>query len=174
MIIRSAAPEDLPEINEIYNEAVRNTTATFDTEPKGLDERKAWFVLHDHRHPVLVAVEESIIGWAALSPWSDRLAYRDTAEVSVYVHADRRGKGIGKKLLEALVEQGQGADLHTLIARIADGNLASIAMHRRLGFEFIGTMKEVGLKFGRWIDVQLFQIMINTINNPASISNTTT
>jgi phosphinothricin acetyltransferase len=166
MIIRPATLKDIPAINEIYNEAVRNTTATFDTEPKSLDEREAWFALHDDRHPVLAAVEESVVGWAALSPWSERLAYRDTAEVSVYVHSDRRGMGIGSLLLEALITNGKQANLHTLIARIADGNQASVAMHRRLGFEFIGTMKEVGLKFGRRIDVQLFQFIFkDTIRN---------
>jgi len=160
MIIRPAMLEDVPDITAIYNEAIRNTTATFDTEPKSRRDRAHWFLSHDGRHPVLVADDGRVAGWAALSPWSERPAYRDTAEVSVYVHAQCRGRGIGKGLLGALIEKGKEAQFHTLIARIADGNPASMALHRRLGFESIGVMKEAGMKFGLRIDVHFFQRML--------------
>src|SRR5512136_2869705 len=97
--IRQATLSDLKSITDIYNEAVLNTVATFDTNPKTLDEQKLWFEKHGTKYPVLVAVEaKAIIGWASLSAWSDRCAYADTAEISLYISVDYRGKGVGRKL----------------------------------------------------------------------------
>ncbi|MGB3092900.1 MAG: N-acetyltransferase family protein, partial [Candidatus Zixiibacteriota bacterium] len=98
-----------------------------------------------------------VVGWASLSKWSDRCAYSDTAEISLYVHHGHQGKGIGRKLLEAIVAEGQKAGLHTIIARIAEASEASIHLHKSVGFEHIGTMKEVGRKFGKLLDVYLMQ-----------------
>ena len=90
--IRKAAIADLEAIREIYNEAILTTTATFDTEPKSADERLQWFQSHDERHPILVAVVDGkVVGWASLTPWSDRAAYDDTAETSFYVKSEFRG-----------------------------------------------------------------------------------
>jgi L-amino acid N-acyltransferase len=156
--IRNATPDDLKAINDIYNDAVINTVATFDTEPKSLDDRLQWFNEHDQRHPVIVAeIQGDIAGWASLSRWSDRKAYNDTAEGSVYIRADARDKGIGKELSAALVEEGRKAGLHTIVARIVEGNKASIRLCETLGFIHIGTMKEVGNKFGRLLDVHIMQ-----------------
>ncbi len=157
-LIRPAQMADLPAITEIYNEAILTTTATFDTETKNAAYMKTWFAAHDARHPVLVAeVAEQVVGWASLSKWSDRLAYADTAEASVYVHSTRRGRGLGRQLLEALSTEGQRVGLHTLIARIETGNQASLALAQAVGFESIGIMREVGRKFGRLLDIHLLQ-----------------
>lgn len=158
LTIRPAKLEDLNGITQIYNEAVQKTVATFDTEPKTVEEQKVWFENHGPKHPILVAeLDRMISGWASISKWSDRLAYADTGEISLYVKEDFRSRGIGRKLLEAVVAEGEGAGLHTIIARIAGGNKVSIHLHESLGFEHIGIMREVGRKFGRLLDVYLMQ-----------------
>src|SRR3954454_2525457 len=97
--IRRAELADAPAIAEIYNEAIATTTATFDTEPKTVEERTQWLQSHDERHPVFVALADgAIVGWASLTRWSDRAAYDDTAETSFYVRSTARGRGIGRKL----------------------------------------------------------------------------
>lgn len=156
--IRRAKPEDLEAITDIYNDAILKTTATFDTEPKTLEEQKHWFERHDSRYPILVAEKENrILGWVSLTAWSDRCAYSDTAEISLYVREGYRGKGIGKSLTEAILREGENAGLHTVIARIAEGSHASTHIFEAFGFNHIGVMKEVGRKFGRSIDVRLMQ-----------------
>lgn len=102
-------------------------------------------------------MEGQVAGWASLSKWSDRLAYADTAEISLYVHSTQRGRGIGRRLVEAIVLEGQKADLHTLIARIAAGNQISVRLHEAAGFEHIGVMRQVGRKFGQLLDIHLMQ-----------------
>lgn len=157
-----ATLQDLGAITEIYNEAILNTVATFDTNPKTLEEQKDWFAHHGPKYPILVAQQDGlIVGWASLSMWSERCAYSDTAEISVYVNEDHQGKGIGRKLLEAIIQAGQDAGLHTVIARITEGNKVSIHIAESLGFEHIGIMKEVGQKFSKLLDVYLMQKIYN-------------
>ena len=159
--IRPATLADLPEITAIYNEAIANTTATFDTELKTAEEQAAWFRGHDENHPVIVAtLNEQVVGWASLSRWSDRCAYDGTVELSVYVHHEHRGKGLGRKLIEVIVAEGEKAGLHTIISRITTENRNSIHLHEWFGFNSIGVMKEVGNKFGKLLDVQLMQKML--------------
>lgn len=158
IIIRKATLDDLAAITEIYNQAILRTTATFDTEPKSLDEQKIWFGSHSPKYPVLVAEQDSkIFGWASLSKWSDRCAYSDTAEISLYIDEKERRKGIGRKLLEAIIREGEKTGIHSIIARIAEGNEISIHLHKSVGFEHIGVMKEVGRKFGKLLDIYLMQ-----------------
>lgn len=156
--IRNAKGKDLDAITEIYNEAIRNTKATFDTQPKTAPEQKEWFEEHDAKHPLLVAEQaESIVGWASLSRWSDRCAYSGTAEVSLYVKEGYRGKGLGKALLKELVHEGESAGLHTIVARISEGNDVSLHLFESEGFEQVGIMREVGRKFGKLLDVYMLQ-----------------
>jgi len=156
--IRPAQISDLNAITEIYNEAIRKTTATFDTEPKTEDEQKAYFHSHGRQYPILVAESNGIVvGWASLSKWSDRYGYSGAAEISFYVKQEFQGKGIGRKLIEAMISEGKRVGLHTIIARIAEGNDASIHLAESFGFCHIGVMKEVGRKFGRLLDVHLMQ-----------------
>ena len=158
LTIRKAAMEDLAAITEIYNEAILKTVATFDTEPKTVEQQKSWFESHGSKHPILVAEQDStIVGWASLSKWSDRCAYSDTAELSVYVKEELRGRGIGKKLMREILDQGQKVGLHTVVARIAESNEVSVRLHEAFGFEHVGTMKEVGRKFGKLLDVHIMQ-----------------
>ena len=158
--IRQATPADLGQITEIYNDAIKKTTATFDTEPKTPEEQERWFAGHDASHPVLVAEEEGIIlAWASLSQWSDRCAYSATAEISLYVREEHRRKGIGKQLMAATIKAGKEAGLHTVIARIAGSNKISADLCKSFGFQYIGTMREVGKKFGNLLDVHLMQLI---------------
>jgi len=156
--IRPANSDDLTAITEIYNEAVLTTDATFDNEPKTLTEQKVWFSAHDSRHPILVAeLDKVVVGWASLSEWSGRCAYADTAEISIYVKQEYRNQGVGKKLMSAIMREGQRVGLHTVIARITEGNQVSISLHEAAGFENIGIMREVGRKFNKLLDVRLMQ-----------------
>lgn len=158
--IRPANDRDVPAITEIYNAAVRTTTATFDLDPRRLSDRRRWFRAHGPRHPVFVAVRGSrVVGWTALGPWSDRAAYAATGEVSTYVAEGERGRGTGSRLLATLVRRGRRTGHHTLLARVTDGNAASLRMHVAAGFVPVGVMREVGMKFGRRLDVHLLQLV---------------
>jgi phosphinothricin acetyltransferase len=158
LIIRPAGTDDINAITDIYNEALLSTVASFDTKPKTIAEQKAWFDRHGSRRPILVAeLDGAVIGWASLSDWARHDAYADTVEISIYIKEGLRGMGTGRKLMGAVVSEGEKAGLHTIIARITGGNAESIHLHESLGFEHIGVMREVGYKFGRLLDVYLMQ-----------------
>lgn len=160
--IRRAELADVPDIAAIYNEAILTTTATFDTEVKDLADRQRWFESHDERHPIWVAVVEGrVVGWSALSRWSERRAYEDTAETTFYVAEKFRGQGIGRRLKEVTVENARRLGFHTLIARVAQDSVESLHLNESFGFRKVGTLKEVGRKFGRWLDVHILQILLD-------------
>jgi phosphinothricin acetyltransferase len=162
LTIHPASHQDIAAITAIYNDAILNTTSTFDAEIKSIDDRTLWLQQHDAKHPVIVAVEDDIVvGWGSLSKWSDKIAYDTTAEVSFYVHQHHRGKGIGKLLLEVLTTEGKAAGLHCLISRITEGNEVSIYLHHLFGFEYVGLLKEVGKKFDQYLDVHIYQKIFN-------------
>jgi phosphinothricin acetyltransferase len=166
--VRRATLADLDAITDIYNEAITNSTATFDVEPKTTADQASWFEEHSDRLPILVAeLDGAVVAWASLSSWSDRCAYEDTTEASLYVHRDHRRRGIGRNLLQALLTAGRDAGLHTVIGRIAEGNDASLKLVESLGFSHIGVMREVGFKFGRRLDVHLVQLMLNALPSTA-------
>ena len=158
--IRKAVLADVPAITEIYNEAILTTSATFDTEPKTVIDRKKWFKAHGPRNPVIVAeIDGNVIGWASLSELSTRCAYADTVELSLYIKETFRNRGIGKLLMQAVLGEGKKAGLHTVISRITGGNDVSINLHHQFDFKDIGVMKEVGNKFGTLLDVYMLQKM---------------
>ena len=158
IITRNALIKDLDEITKIYNESILKTVATFDTEEKSIEEQKTWFKEHGPKNPIIVAEESgNILGWAALSKYSTRCAYSDTAEISLYVKDEYQDRGIGKKLIEKIIQEGKKAGLHVVIARITEQNEKSVHLHKSVGFEHVGIMKEVGLKFGKRLDVYLMQ-----------------
>jgi phosphinothricin acetyltransferase len=160
MMIRPAILDDLPAITEIYNEAIRNTVSTMDTVEKKVAERREWFDYHGDQYPLLVCEEqETVAGWASLNLWSDRIAYALTAEVSVFIHTEHRGKGIGKRLVKEIITAGKTAQRHLLVARISTENEISLNMFRRAGFTDLGIMKESGRKFDRWIDIVVLQFL---------------
>ncbi|MBI5775082.1 MAG: N-acetyltransferase [Verrucomicrobia bacterium] len=163
MTIRPATPADLPGILEIYNDAVLNTTASYDYEPRTLEQRVAWFEDHQkHDYAVFVAVDDGgrVAGWSALNRYHDRMGYRFTAENSVYVAAALRGRGIGKLLMPPLIEAAKKRGLHAIIAAIDAANEASLRLHAAFGFEKVGHFKQVGFKFDRWLDVVYLEKLI--------------
>jgi L-amino acid N-acyltransferase YncA len=160
--IRTATSADAAAISRIYNQAVLNTTATFDTEQESVEARERWLAAHaDPRHPVIVAeVDGDVVGWASLSMWSDRCAYAASVESSAYVDEAWAGKRIGTRLSEAVLEAGRSAGVHAVLARICTENVASLAMAKRLGFTEVGVLHEVGWKFGRWLDVAMLEKLL--------------
>jgi L-amino acid N-acyltransferase len=159
--IRPARASDLPRILSIYNREVRVSTATYDTRPRTPAEHTRWFARHDAAHPVLVAgAGRAVAGWASLSPWSDRPAYGRSVEVSVYVDGKSRGRGIGARLLKALVDAAGPLGHHAILARISADNAVSVRLHESLGFELVGTLKEVGYKFDRVLDVSILEMLL--------------
>lgn len=156
MIIRPATRADLPGILEIYNDAVLHTTATYDYDPRTLEQRTQWFEEREREeYPIFVALDDAgtVAGWSALNPFHARMGYRFTAENSVYVAAESRGRGVGKLLLAPLIDGAKARGLHAIIAAIDAQNEASIRLHAGFGFEQVGHFKQTGFKFGRWLDV---------------------
>lgn len=160
MKIQEANQEHYPDIISIYNWAITNTSSTFDTEQKSL-KNYGPFLNNFTSHPLLVAIHnEKTIGWGCLKPYSDRSAYNDTVELSIYISPDYHGKGIGSLMMEALLLKGEEHKFHTILSRITSDSDSSIKLHRKHGFNIIGTLKEVGYKFNRRIDVILMQKML--------------
>ena len=155
-----ASQIDIPSILEIYNWAIKETTATFDTDVKTLEQQTKWFDDHGKRHPVIVCkYQGKVVGWGSISRWSDRKAYDTTGEVSFYVLPAYHGKGIGSELLKRIITLGKEQNYKTLLSRIAQGSEASVHLHKKHGFRDIGTMKNAGIKFDRVLDVYFMQYL---------------
>jgi len=162
LVIRDAVEADLEIIRDIYNDAVENTTAIWNEVLVDLDNRKAWFQARRERgFPVLVAERDGrTVGYASYGDWRAFDGYRHTVEHSVYVDRTCRGGGIGRRLLEALVERARADGKHVMIAAIEAGNTASIGLHEKLGFRLVGIHKEVGRKFDRWLDLAAMELVL--------------
>ncbi len=158
MSVRHATPRDLPAIVRIYNQAVATTTATFDLQPVTLEQRRAWFRQFDVDHPLLVdAVDDQVLGYAYYLPYRAKPGYATTKELSVYVEQAARGRGSGTGLVQALLSRAADRGVHVMVAVIGGDNPASTTMHHKLGFEEVGRLREVGYKFGRWLDTTFMQ-----------------
>jgi phosphinothricin acetyltransferase len=153
---------DAEAVRAIYNPEVLESTVTFDLRARSLAEQVAWIDEHSGGHPAIAAVSDTdeVVGFASLSPYRSRPAYAPTVEDSVYVHREHRGEGIGRLLLGDLVDLARDHGFHSVVARIVGGHDASIALHRACGFAEVGIEREVGRKFGRWLDVVLMQCML--------------
>lgn len=161
VVIRNAAIQDLPEILEIYNEAIRNTTATFDLEEETIDNRRVWFNKYGDKFPLIVAdIDGKVVGYSCLNPFRDKPAYSKTTELSIYIHSSNRGYGVGSSLMKEILHQASILGYHTVIGGITAGNLASVKLHEKYGFTLVGSFKEVGCKFGEWQDVDFYQLML--------------
>lgn len=161
MRLRHATLDDAEDLRRIYNHEVEHTTATFDIVPRTLVEQQAW--LHERMGAlgvVVAEVDDRVVGFASLSPFRPRPAYRTTVENSVYVAHEARGQGVGRALMDELIDAATSRGFHTIIAHVSGGQEASVALHRACGFEVVGIEREVGRKFGRWLDVVIMQRML--------------
>lgn len=154
-----AGVQHLPQIREIYNHAIINSTAPFDEEPKSMADRIEWFQIHqDPKFPLIVAMEDGVVmGWGTISQFQMRSSYRFTGEISIYVKDGSRGKGIGTKILNELIELGKEQNYHALMSLIAAKNVKSLGLHQKFGFKEVGYYKEVAYKFGKWHDMFVMQ-----------------
>jgi L-amino acid N-acyltransferase YncA len=160
VIVRAATASDIDAIAHIYAHHVNHGTGTFETEPPDSSEiRRRWSEVISRGLPWLVADDVGdIVGYAYAGPYRPRLAYRHTVEDSIYVRADRLGSGVGRLLMPALIDASKECGMHQMIAVIGDsGNQASIHLHLRFGFQDAGLLKDVGFKFGRWLDTVFMQ-----------------
>lgn len=170
ILVRPATPDDVAAMNDIYNHYVLNSTCTYQETPDTLDDRRAWFEAHGPRHPVTVAMLGGlVVGWGCLSPFRDRSGYDRTCENSVYVRHDLHRRGIGAALLADLIARAAVLDYHTIIAGIDAEQTASIAFHARFGFTTVAHLREVGYKFGRWLDVVFMQFLLSRACAPSRL-----
>lgn len=161
MTIRKAEQEDLKELLDIYNYEVEHGTATLDLHPKTLAERQEWFDAHNvENHPLFVAkVGGRVAGYASLSAYREKEAYRSTVELSIYIGPDFRRRGIATALMDFILKEAQkDKTIHTVVSVITSGNAASTRLHEKFGFEFCGTIKEVGMKFGRYQSIDNYRL----------------
>ena len=161
MILRQAEFKDLLAITNIYNDAVLNTTATFDIEPKTVLQMTDWLSAHNEKYCVIVCeINNEIAGWASLTSYSDRTAYDRTAEFSIYLHPNFKGQKLSKPLMEYCLQQGIKHGVKAVLARITEGNDISIKLHEHFGFFMVGVLKQVGVKFNKVLDVNLMQLLV--------------
>ena len=163
--LRLATVADAEQIRAIYNHEVVHTSATFDLVPRSLPDQQQWLAARSGAFSAVVAVdptdpEGEVIGFAALSPYKERPAYRTSVEDSIYVRRDRNGEGVGTLLLRELLEVAASSGFHAVFARINAASDGSIALHRKCGFELVGIEREVGRKFNRWHDVALMEHLL--------------
>jgi L-amino acid N-acyltransferase YncA len=163
IIVRDAREDDLPAILNIYNDVILNTTAVYSEQPHTLQMRKDWFNDRiNNNFPVYVAdVDGVVAGFSSFGHFRVWPCYRHTVEVSVYVDTFYRRKGISKLLLQELIDRAKEINMHAVIAGISADNQISINLHSSLGFKEVAHFKEVGYKFGRWLDLKFFELLLS-------------
>jgi len=166
IIVRDALEADLPAVLAIYNDVLLTSTAIYMDQPTTLEERRAWWQGRVAAgYPVLVAADDSgVTGFASFGDFRPRPGYRFTVEHSVYVRTDRRGHGIGRALMVALVARAAAMGKHVMVGGVDAENHASLRFHERLGFERVAHFREVGFKFGRWLDLVFLQCRIAPVD----------
>lgn len=160
--VRLATVDDAAAIRSIYNVEVENHTSTFDLVPRTVAEQRAWLTERSGAFSAVVAeVDGEVVGFAALSPYKERAAYRTTVENSVYVSRGHAGLGIGRQLMEHVIGVARDSGFHSIMARVETSSTASRALHAACGFELVGVEREVGRKFNRWLDVAVMQLLLS-------------
>jgi L-amino acid N-acyltransferase len=162
LIIRTAAPKDLPALLDIINHAIINTTAIYDYEPRTLEEQTAWYekLYHDGM-PVIVAEQEGrVIGYGSYAIFKPKVGYRFSVEHSIYLDEKSRGMGVGGRLLGSLIQRAKESGIHTMVGVIDAANRGSIEFHKKYGFIEKGYLKEIAFKFDQWLDVVYMQLLI--------------
>lgn len=161
MRVRLGEAHDNEAIRAIHNHYVATSLAIFDLVARSAAEQSDWMAAHAGAHPVVVAEHDAeVVGFGSLSPYRSRPAYAMTVEDSVYVAEDARGNGAGRAILAELLRLATSYGYHSVIARIAGSNEASVRLHAALGFDLVGVEREVGRKFGTWLDVVEMQRLL--------------
>lgn len=163
MNIRLTEKRDIRALLDIFNYEVEYATSTFSIRPKSLEEWLEWFHAHNKEyHPILTAEKDgNVVGYASLSTYRLQDAYKRTAELSVYVDHHYRGQRIGEALMREVLDMARKQEqIHTVVSVITSQNTASIHLHRKLGFIYCGTLKEVGKKFDKWLDVEQYELLL--------------
>lgn len=169
MRILPCGPEHLESIRAIFNEAILNSTALYDYEPRSPEMLREWFAAKQARGLPIIGVEDEdgvLMGFGSYGPFRAFPAYKYTVEHSVYVAAGYRGLGLGRLLLEQLIHSAEAQGYHTLVGVIDAENASSIALHQRLGFQHSGGIRHAGFKFGRWLDLVFYQKLLPTPEAP--------
>ena len=163
MLIRKAEKRDLQDLLDIYNYEVENGVATFDLHPKTIEQWETWFSLHNiENHPLIVAeADGKAVGYASLSSYREKEAYRTTVELSLYVATEYRRQGVATELMTAILNLAREDDsVHTVVSVITGENEASVRLHERFGFTFSGVLHEVGVKFGKYLDIVNYELQV--------------
>jgi len=165
----ACTPAHLPAIRAIYNDAILNSTSLYEYEPRSEETMQEWFASRTRDGVPVLGIEWEpgvLAGFATWGPFRPRAAYKYSAEHSVYVAEQFRGEGVGRQLMQAIVAAAKKRGLHMLVAGIDASNVASVALHSSLGFRCCGTIREAGFKFGRWLDLEFWQLILPTPEHP--------
>lgn len=169
MKIADCTFEQAPEVLEIFNDAILHSTALYDYKPRTMSDMEVWFsAKQESGHSVIGLFEEdgSLSGFASYGVFRAWPAYKYSVEHSVYIHTSQRGRGFGNSLLSELIKVAESNHLHMMIGGIDSTNLASIKLHQRLGFSHCASIKQAGYKFGRWLDLEFYQLLLPTPEAP--------
>lgn len=156
-------------ILDIFNEAIQNSTALYDYKPRELQSMEPWFAVKDKGNFPVIGVEDdmgTLIAFGSYGTFRAWPAYKYSVEHSVYVHKDHRDKGLGKTVMHALIAAARERNVHAMLGGIDASNAGSIALHERLGFKHVGTLPQVGFKFGHWLDLAFYQLLLDTPLQP--------
>lgn len=156
-------------ILDIFNDAILSSTALYDYQPRPLASMETWFAAKDKGNFPVIGIDDEIgelLAFGSYGTFRAWPAYKYSVEHSVYVHKDHRGKGLGLQVMQALIAAARQGDVHAMTGGIDATNVGSIALHQRLGFKHVGTLPQVGFKFGRWLDLAFYQLLLDTPLNP--------
>lgn len=168
-IIRSCTENQLPEILEIFNEAILNSTSLYDYNPRTIDTMQNWYAAKKAGNFPVIGVfdgNDTLLGFASYGSFRSWPAYKYSVEHSVYIRSDWRGKGLGTILLKEIIKCAEAQEYHVMIGGIDASNIASIKLHEKEGFVFCGTIKHAGYKFGKWLDLSFYQLIMKTPESP--------
>ena len=163
LIIRSIAKDDVFTCLSIYNYEVEHGVATLDLEPRTLEEWREWYNAHsDELHPIIVGtIDDVVVGYASLSPYRLKDAFKSTVELSIYIHKDYRGQGVATQLMERILEMAkEDTMIHNVVSVITAGNEESTKLHNRFGFTYCGLTPEVGFKHGKYQDTETYALLV--------------
>ena len=163
LVIRPITQDDIASCLDIYNYEVVNSVATLDLEPRTLTEWQTWFEAHQtQEHCIIVGImDDVVVGYASLSPYRTKDAFKSTVELSIYIHEDYRGKGVASKLMAHILDHARVTDtLHTVVSVITAGNAASTVLHERFEFTYCGLTPQVGFKHGKYQDTETYALLV--------------